>query len=250
MSMFKQCLERKEGAKEDHIWHEMSPSRIILVHHRMLKFPRPVFLRLKSLYGNVIETLNQAVIGVLKGKKPRCITHFQWPTKSFSPYWSRITGFLLSPQSLKDLHIQEDTMSMPHVNTMEESRDTPWRIARLSKTRFNPWSTQIRSNSENLLVVIRSIKMKDLLGAVFVCLLITNVFVCGCTFEICKLCSNVSICMKWMNFWFQTSLSFWILSILKKKGNKFRDHKVSTKKMWKCFQVLNNGDFKMIGDHC
>ena len=47
---------------------------------------------------------------------------------------------------------------------------------------------QIRSNSENWSVVIRSIKIKDQLGAVFVYLLITNVFSCECTFEICKHC--------------------------------------------------------------
>ena len=50
----------------------------------------------------------------------------------------RTMGFLSFPQSLKDLHIQKDTMSMPHVNTMKEPKGTPWRIARLSKTRFNP----------------------------------------------------------------------------------------------------------------
>ena len=37
---------------------------------------------------------------------------------------------------------------------------------------------QIRSNSENWSVVIRSIKIKDQLGAVFVCLSIMNVFIC------------------------------------------------------------------------
>ena len=62
MSMFKKCLERKE----DHMRHGKSLSRIIPIHHRMPKFPRPVFLRPKSLYGNMIETLNQAVIGVIK----------------------------------------------------------------------------------------------------------------------------------------------------------------------------------------
>ena len=37
MSMFKQCLERKEGAKKNHIHHGKSLSRIILVHHGMPK---------------------------------------------------------------------------------------------------------------------------------------------------------------------------------------------------------------------
>ena len=201
MSMFKQCLKREE-AKESHIRHEMNPLQISLIHHRMPKFPWPIFLHPRSSYKNVIKTLIQAVIEVIKRKEPRCTTHFQWPTESYSPYWSRITGFMLSPQSLEDLHIQEDTMSMPYVNTMEESRGTPWRIARPLRTRFNPYSTQIRSNSESLSVVIRSIKIKDQLGAVFVCLLIMNVFICDCTFDKCKPCFNVSICMKWMNFWF------------------------------------------------
>ena len=92
-------------------------------------------------------------------------------------YWSKIMGFSSFLQGLEDLHIQKDTMSMPYVNTMEELEDIPWRIARPSKTRFNPWSMQIRSNSKNLSVVIRSIKIKDQRGAVFVCLLIMNVFI-------------------------------------------------------------------------
>ena len=69
-------------------------------------------------------------------------------------------GFLLFLQGQEDLDIQEDTMSMPHVNTMEELEGIPWRIARPWKTRFNPWFRQIRLNSENLLVVIRSIKIR------------------------------------------------------------------------------------------
>ena len=41
------------------------------------------------------------------------------------------------PEGLGDLHIQKSTMSMLSVNTMEELGGTPWRIAWLSKTRFN-----------------------------------------------------------------------------------------------------------------
>ena len=44
------------------------------------------------------------------------------------------------------------------------------RISRSSK--INIWSTQIRQNSENWSVVTKSIKIKDQLGAVFVCLLL------------------------------------------------------------------------------
>ena len=73
MSMFKQCLKRKE----DRMRHGKNLSRIILIHHRMPKFPKPIFLHPKSSYENVIETLIQAVIGVIKGKEPRCTTHFQ-----------------------------------------------------------------------------------------------------------------------------------------------------------------------------
>ena len=141
-----------------------------------------IFLHPRSSYENVIETLIQAIPGAIKRKEPRCITRFQCPTKSYSWYWSKIMGFLSFSQGLEDLHIQKDTMSMPYMNTMEEFEGIPWRIARPSKTRFNPWSMQIRSNLENLSVVIRSIKIKDQLGAVFVCLLIMNVFIRECTF--------------------------------------------------------------------
>ena len=181
MSMFKQCLE-KEKAKESHIWHEMNPSQIFLIHHRMPKFPWPIFLHPKSLYDNVIETLIQAVIEVIKGKEPRCITHFQCPKESYSPYWVEIMGFPSFSQGLEDLHIQKNTMSMPYVNTMEELEGISWRIARLSNTRSNPWSMRIRPNSKNLLMVIRSIKIKDQLGAIFVCVLIMNVFIRECAF--------------------------------------------------------------------
>ena len=79
-------------------------------------------------------------------------------------------------------------------------RGIPQKIARPSRTRSNPWSTQIRSNSENWSVVIRSIKMKDQLGVVFVCLLIMNVFICKYAYWKCKLYFDVSICMKWIDF--------------------------------------------------
>ena len=176
MSMFKQCLERKE-AKEDHIRHGKSLSRIILIHHGMPKSPWSIFIRPKGSHGNMIKSLIQVVTGATKEKRPRCIIRFQCPSESYSQYWSKIMGFSSFLQGLEDPHIQKDTMSMPYVNTMEELEDIPWRIAQLSKTRFDPWSTQIRSNSENLLVVIRSTNIKDQLEAVFVCLLIMNVFI-------------------------------------------------------------------------
>ena len=147
----------------------MNLLQIFLIHHRMPKFPWPIFLHPRSSYENVIETLIQAIPEAIKRKKPRCFTHFQCPTESYSRYWSKIMGFSSFPQGLKDLHIQKDTMSMPYVNTMEELEGISWRIARPSKIRFNPWTKQIWSNSENLSVVIGSIKIKDQLGAVFVC---------------------------------------------------------------------------------
>ena len=176
MSMFKQCLER-EKIKEDRIRHEKSLSRIILVHHAMPKSPWSVFIRPKGSHENMIKSLIQVVPGATKGKGPRCIIRFQCPTESYSRYWSKIMGFSSFLQGLEDLHIRKDTISMPYVNTMVASKDIPWRIVRPSKTRFNPWSTQIRSNSENLSVVISNIKIKDQLGAVFVCLLFMNVFI-------------------------------------------------------------------------
>ena len=149
------------------MWHEMSPSQVFLIYHRMPKFHWLVFLHPRSSYGNVIETLIQAIPGAIKKKEPRCTTCFQCPTESYSRYWSKNMGFLSFPQGLEDFHIQKDTMSMPYVNTMEELEGISWRIVRPSKTRFNLWSTQIRSNSENLSMVIRSINIKDQLGAVF-----------------------------------------------------------------------------------
>ena len=71
------AMSRERSSKgKSHMVRE-EPARIILIHHRMPKFPRPIFLYPRSLYENVIETLIQAVIGVIKEKEPRCITHFQ-----------------------------------------------------------------------------------------------------------------------------------------------------------------------------
>ena len=132
MSMFKQCLEREE-AKEDHIRHGKSLSRIILVHHGMPKSPWPVFIRPKGSHENMIKSLIQVVPGATKGKGPRCTIHFQCPIESCSPYWSRTMEFLSFPQDLEDLYIQKGTMSIPDVNTMEELESIPWRIVELSK---------------------------------------------------------------------------------------------------------------------
>ena len=129
MSMFKQCLERKEGAKEDHIRHEKSLSRIIFVHHGMPKSPWSVFVRPKGSHKNVIKSLTQAITRARKGKGPKCTIHFQCLIQSCSPYWFRIMGFLPFSQGLGNLHIQKSTMSMLSVNTMKELGGTPWRIA-------------------------------------------------------------------------------------------------------------------------
>ena len=147
----------------------------------------------------MIETLIQAISRAIKRKEPRCITRFQCPTASYSRYWSKIMGFSSFSQGLEDLHIQKDTMLMPYMNTMEEFEGIPWRIARPSKTRFNPWSTQIWSNSENSLVVIRSIKIKDQLGVIFFFWFVFWSWMfsfVNILFEKCKPCFNVSMCMK------------------------------------------------------
>ena len=34
-----QAMSRERRNKKSHIWHEMSPSQILLIHHRMPKFP-------------------------------------------------------------------------------------------------------------------------------------------------------------------------------------------------------------------
>ena len=84
-----------------------------------------------------------------------------------SLYWSRTTRFLSFPQDQEDLHIRKDTILMPYVITTEELDGIPQRIAWISRTRSNPWLTQIWPNLENLLMVIRRIKIKNQLGAVF-----------------------------------------------------------------------------------
>ena len=191
MSMFRQCSERKEGAKEDHTCHGKSLSRITLAHQGMSKSPLSVFSLPKDLHKNTIKGLTQAITRAKKGKGPKYTIHFQCLIQSCSPYWFRIMRFLSFPQGLGDLHIQKSTMSMLNVNTMEELGGTLWRIARLSKTRFNRWSTLIQPNSEDLSTVFRNIKIKDQLGAVLLWMFsFVNVL-----FEKCKHCFNVRMCL-------------------------------------------------------
>ena len=168
MSMFRQCPERKEGAKEDHTRHGKSLSKITLAHQGMPKSPLSISSHPKSSHKNTIKGLIQAITRARKEKGLKCTIHFQCFIQSCSPYWFRIMEFLPSPQDLGDLHIQKSMMSMLSVNTIEDLGGTLWRIARLSKTRFNCWSTQIQSNSKDLSTVTRSIKINDQLGAVFV----------------------------------------------------------------------------------
>ena len=176
--MFRQCSERKEGAKEDHTRHGKSLSRITFAHQGMSKSPLLVSSHPKGSHRNTIKGPTQGITRARKEKRPKCTIHFQCLIQSGSSYWFRIMGFLPSPQGLGDLHIQKSMMSMLSVNTMEELRGIPWKIARLSKIRFNCWSTQIQSDSKDLLTITRSIKTKDQLGAIFV----MNVFICECTF--------------------------------------------------------------------
>ena len=168
-------------------------------HPRILhtwKSPLSIFSRPKGSHRNTIKGLTQAITRARKGKGPKCTTHFQCLIQSCSPYWFRIMRFLSFLQGLRDLYIQKSTMLMLNVNTMEELGGIPWRIARLSKTRFNRWSTQIQPNSEDLSTVTRSIKIKDQLGAILLWMFsFVNVF-----FEKCKLRFNVNICMKWIDF--------------------------------------------------
>ena len=63
MSMFKQCLERKERATKYHMRHGKSLSRIILVHQGMPKSPWPIFIRPKGSHENRIKSLIQVVPG-------------------------------------------------------------------------------------------------------------------------------------------------------------------------------------------
>ena len=186
MSMFRQCPERKEGAKEDHTRHGKCLSRITLAHQGMPKSPLLVFSHPKGSYESTIRGLTQPITRARKGKGPKCTIHFQCLIQSCSPYWFRIMGFLPSPQGLEDLHIQKSMMSVLSVNTMEELEGIPQKIAWPSRIKSNPWSTQIRSNSEDLSTVTRSIKIKDELGAVFVCLLLWMFSFVNAFLEKCK----------------------------------------------------------------
>ena len=192
--MFKQCLG-KEKAKKDRIRLGRSLSRIILIHHCMPKSLWSVFIHPKGSHKNMIKSLIQVILGATKGKRPRCTIHFQCPIESCSPYWSKTMKFLSFPQGLEDLHIQKGTMSIQDVNTMEELGGISWRSLWLLKTRFNLWSMQIQPDSETLSMVIESNKIKDQLGTVSL-LLFMNVFISECTFEKCKPCFNVSVCME------------------------------------------------------
>ena len=116
IDVFKQC-SGKEKVKGSHIWHVISPSQI---HHRMPKFPWSVFLCHRSLHENVIETLIQAIPGVIKRKELKCTTHFRCPMENCSSYWSKTMGFLSFSQDQEDLHIRKDMILMPDASTMGE----------------------------------------------------------------------------------------------------------------------------------
>ena len=150
-------------------WKNLSGTSFTQVLH-VPKCPQSDIFHPKSSHKNMIKGLTQAITRVRKGKGSKCTTHFRCPMENCSPYWSRTMGSLLFLQGQKDLHFRKDTILTPDVSTTEELEGIPQKIARPSRTRSNPWSIQIRSNSENWSVVIRSIKMKDQLGAVFVCL--------------------------------------------------------------------------------
>ena len=115
-------------------------------------------------------------------------------------------------------------MSMLNVGTTEELRGILWRITQPSKTKFKLWSMQIRPNSENLLMVIRSIKIKDQLWVIF------SSFVYECFNSWICFLRNVNLVIMlacaW-NKWTCVSniLSFWI-SLMFIKKNKFHNHKV------------------------
>ena len=189
----------------------------------------------KCPHGKLVRGSTQATTRTRKGKGPKCTTHFRCPIKNCSPYWSETMGFLSSPQDQWDLHIRKDTILMPDVSITGELEGIPQRIARLSRTRSNLWSMRIRPNSENLLMVIRSIKIKDQLGAVFSPFCLWMFAFVNVLFEKCKLCFDVSICMKWINL-FQTPFVIMNFADISEKGNKFHDHKVNTQKWkWKCF---------------
>ena len=122
MSMFKQCLERKE----DHIRHGKSLSRITLAHQGMSKSPLPVSSHPKGSHRNTIKSLTQAITRARKG--PKCTTHFRCPMENCFPYWSRIMGFLSFSQDQEDLHIRKDTILMPDVSTTRELEGIPQRM--------------------------------------------------------------------------------------------------------------------------
>ena len=157
-------------------------------------------------------------------------------------------GFLSFLQDQEDLHIRKDTILMPDVSTTGELEGIPQKIARLSKTRSNHWSTRIQLNSENLLVVIRCIKIKDQLGAVLVCFLSWMFSFVNVLFEKCKHCFDVNICMKWINL-LRTPLSLGILLMFLKR-NKLHDHKVIEKNENENVFKRLILDLKRIGDYC
>ena len=164
----------------------------------MPKFPLLVFFHPRSSYENLIETLIQAIPEAIKRKKTK--VYHSLPMSYGELLSVLIQNYEISviPVRPRDLHIQKDMMAMPYMNTMEEWEDISWRIARPSKIRFNPWSTQIRSDLENSSMVIRSIMIKDQLGAVFFLFVFWSwmfSFV-NMLFEKCKPCFNVSMCMK------------------------------------------------------
>ena len=226
----------KNLAEENSIqWKNLSKTSFTHVLH-VPKCPQLDIFHPKSSHGNMIKGLTQAITRARKGKGPKCTTHFRYPMENCFPYWSRIMGFLLFLQGQEDLHIRKDTILMPNVSTTEELEGTPRKIAWPLRTRSNPWSTQIRSNSENLSVVIKSIKIKDQLGAVFVCLLIMNVFIYECTFEKCKLYFDISICMKWIDLSYTPFVIMNFIDASKKRINP--SAKENGKYGWKCFQIL------------
>ena len=181
MIMFRRCPERKEGAKEDHTRHGKNLSRITLAYQGMPKSHFSVSSRPKGSHRNTIKGLTQGTTRARKRRGPKCTTHFRCLMKNCSPYWSGTMRFLSSPQDQGDLHIRKDTILMLDVSITKELEGIPQKIARPSRTRSNPWSTQIRSNSENWSVVTKSVKIKDQLGAILVCLSTMNVFIYKCT---------------------------------------------------------------------
>ena len=95
-----------------------------------------------------------------KRKRTKMYLHSRYPMGNCSLYWSKTMGFLSYLQDQEDLHIRRDTILMPNVSTIKGLEGIQRKIASPSRIRSNPWSTQIRSNSENWSVVIRSIKIK------------------------------------------------------------------------------------------